>query len=136
MKVLLFCGNYDKRILEEAKKVGEVYYFENKSLREILQEHKTAEIVFINSGHIDIEMLEDNQSLLGLVCPEDVLEEIGISAVSALGVVTLQMPSANQYTQEWDVIFSEINKVLDRKITEFAVDKNVYHHPNWKRIFI
>ena len=133
MKVLVFCGSYDKRILSEAMAFGRIYWSDS-SLREMLRQISAVDAIFVNSGHVDIEMLEDSPHLKAIICPEKILRGMELSSISALGVAILQMPEAESYSAEWTKLFEKLWKLYLGHPIFPVLNPDVYHHPDWIRM--
>lgn len=133
MKTFVFCGNYSDQILKRASSLGKTYWSVQNNLREMLQKIPVADVVFIRTGHMDIEMLEDSPRLKGIVCSEDIRRNLEISAVSALGIVMLPMPVDYSYSSEWEMLFETLQQMFLGHHVSSALNPDVYHHPDWSR---
>lgn len=133
MRTLVFCGNYERRILSEAMSLGRIYW-SDRSLREMLRQISAADAVFVNCGHVDVEMLEDSPRLREIICPQRIWKGLDPSSVSALGVVALQMPDTDRYGSQWVGLFEQLRELhLGYQIFP-VLNPEAYHHPDWVRM--
>lgn len=134
MKSIVFYGKYDNQILSEAMALGRIYWSDYNSLREMLRKISAVDTVFVNAGHVDIEMLEDCPQLREMICSEEIWSGLEASAVSALGIIALQMPDAASCSDEWMTLFEKLRELyLGYKILP-VLNPEAYHHPDWVRM--